>query len=281
MYALLITIAVLLTVSATTHLVLGWSQTWSFVSGIVAALAVQVAIGFWVRKQLTSVITAMQFGMQTAANELRMKYENLARRGGNTKTLMAQAEREQNAMLKDAIDTIELLRKYKHWTFMLDRQIATMQFQFYYQMKDFKTTDELLSKVIVGEPVSACMKMARCFATENTKELEKTYKSAVKKFKGNGALVYATMSWIHLKNNHVDAAIKVLIDGKTNTMNETLIQNLQLLQNGKNKQFSNASFGEHWYALFLEQPKQMQQPAHSQAIHPMHRQMMAAGMRRR
>lgn len=275
MYALLIMIALVTGITCGAYYGLHWSLVWCAVSGVSIALIAQIFIGLWIRKCLTRTVGGMQNQMQTEATQLKHKYEQMAMRGGNTKMLMAQAEKEQHAMLKEAITTVETLRQYKNWTFALERQIATMKFQFYYQMKDFEKADALLSQMMIAEPIGACMKIARLHAQGDQKQIEKIYKKYSKKFKGNGALLYALMSWIYVKNNDIDNAIKVLLEGKTRTMNDTLIQNLQLLQNAKTKQFSNAAFGDPWFALFLEQPKQMQnQPSHANAVHPMHRQMM-------
>ena len=62
-------------------------------------------------------------------------------------------------------------------------------------------------------------------------------------------------AWILLKQGRNEEALKVLVDAKKKTSDETLIRNWEALANGRPKQFSNAGLGDMWYALGLEEPK--------------------------
>ena len=51
------------------------------------------------------------------------------------------------------------------------------------------------------------------------------------------------------------AARAALTAAKNKSDHPVLLENHEKLVNGKAKQFSNAGFGDMWYALFLEEPK--------------------------
>lgn len=285
MLTLLIVLGVVGGVAAGCHYGLEWTGTWSIVAAFVVGFILQLAMGLFFRKKIMGIMSEMQLNLSSAAEGLRRKYEALANRGGNVKQLMSQAEREQATLLLDAVEYTKLLDPYRKWSMFLGRQIAAIRMQFYFQMKDYANVDALLPKVMVVEPSTATMKMARQYMNGDLAGLDKTYKKYAKKFKANSVLIYALMSWIRVKQDRIDDAIQVLLQGQKQTANETLAKNLDLLRNGKVKQFSNAEFGEPWYVLQLEEMKQPKGAAsHAPAIHPGQRQMMmngGRGMRRR
>ena len=51
------------------------------------------------------------------------------------------------------------------------------------------------------------------------------------------------------------AALAALVEAKKESDHPVLLENYAKLANGKAKQFSNAGFGDMWYALYLEDPK--------------------------
>jgi hypothetical protein len=88
-------------------------------------------------------------------------------------------------------------------------------------------------------------------------QVEKCFLKGVRRFKDDKAvIIFGLYSWILVKENRIDDAIKVLLDAKTKAENDTLKQNWNHLVNGSIKRFSNAGLGEQWYALMLETPKQ-------------------------
>ena len=129
--------------------------------------------------------------------------------------------------------------------------------QFNYQMKDFKKVDELLPRSLILDPMSAAMKLARLYSNKaDIDDIEKTFRKSAARLKYNqSALLYALMSWIYVKKDMTDKAHTLLIKGCKANENETLKRNLDRLANNKVREFSNANFGDEWYALFLEQPK--------------------------
>ena len=99
------------------------------------------------------------------------------------------------------------------------------------------------------------MKLARMYK-KNDPALDKFAKSKLKRAKGESFVVlYALYSWIMVKQDRVNDAIKLLADSKKRCDNETLNANWERLVNGKVKNFSNAALGEMWYMLHLEEPK--------------------------
>lgn len=280
MLTLWIAFALIAAVGAGCFYGLGWSGGMSLTSGMIVGLIFQIGSGFYFRKKIMNSMRIMQSQLGTAAEQLRKKYEMLSQRGGNLRALMAQAEKEQHLIFEDAIEYTKTLEPFCKWSLFLNRQLNSIRMQFYFQMKNFAEVDKLMPSIMIAEPVAATMKMTRQYQNGDLKGLDASFKKYAKKFKTNSAMIYALMAWIRLKQDRVDDAIKILIDGKTQTANETLSHNWDMLVNGKIKQFSNAPFGEAWYVLQLEEPKQMSKvPAHAPAVHPAHRQMMAGGGR--
>lgn len=281
MLTLLIALVVFAAVYALCAQIFLLGTTLSLTLGLVGALVIQIGMGFYFRKVVGAKMNQLQMQMSAAGEQLRRKYEALAQRGGNMKMMMAQAEKEQATLFQDAIEFTKSLDPYCKWSLMLDRQLATIRMQFSYQMKDFEAVDRLMPKVFIAEPIAASMKLCRLYHLGDEKKLEKSYKSFSKKFKTKGALIFAVMSWIRVKQNRIPEAVSILVDGKKRTADETLSKNWELLVNDKVKQFSNAPLGEMWYALQLEEPKQARTPAHASAMHPGQRHMMTGGNRRR
>ena len=58
-----------------------------------------------------------------------------------------------------------------------------------------------------------------------------------------------------VQRGEIDKAVSLLSGAKDLADNETIKQNWEHLANGRVKKFSNAGFGEEWYALLLEEPK--------------------------
>ena len=230
----------------------GWSVTLAVLSG----LGFQVGASLLIRKKITALMAGIQARITERTNVLRRKYEQLGSRGGNVRFLMDQARRDQDAMMAEALETTRKMDPYCKWSFLLDRQINAIRLQFLYQLKKFDDVDKLLPKAMLGDPVLVCMKMCRQYKLGQEAELKKTYDKYRKKFKHDGALIYATYSWMLLRKKQTETALKVLIDGKEATDDEVLTANWEHVANGRLGSFSNAGLGETWYALLLEEPRQ-------------------------
>ena len=153
------------------------------------------------------------------------------------------------------------LEPFKKWSLLTGRQIATMRFQFYYQLKEFDKADEILATCgfmrgpMMMEPMTAAMRMARCYKKEDVAGAEKIYKSRIRWARGDGGVIlYALMSWIYVKQGNPDEARRVLLKAKEKTGSEIFKKNWEHLSNDRVKNFSNAALGDQWYSLYLEAP---------------------------
>lgn len=256
MLTLLISLLCMSGVWAGLHYGLHWGNGWSVTLAMLSGLGIQVGVTFWIRKKITALMTGIQARITERTTVLRRKYEQLGSRGGNMKWIMDQARKDQDAMMTEALETTKKMEPYMKWSFMLDRQINAIRVQFLYQLKNFEQVDAILPKTMLGDPVLVCMKMCRQYRLGQEDALKKTYEKYRKKFKNDSTLIYATYSWMLLRKKQTEAAIKVLVDGKTATDDEVLEANWEAVANGRLGQFSNAGLGETWYALLLEEPKQ-------------------------
>ena len=50
-----------------------------------------------------------------------------------------------------------------------------------------------------------------------------------------------------------------MVEGQKKTADEVMAKNIERLRNDKPKSFSNAKYGEIWYALYLEEPPKQKQ----------------------
>ncbi len=231
---------------------------WSILWGVFAFGATMFGINWIVRKKIMRIMTEMQDIMTNGQKQLQTKINKFqSRPTGDPKRLMDETEKLQKKVLTDALEFTNNLEPFCKWTPLFGRQLNTTRMQFNYQMKDFKKVDELLPRSLILDPMSAAMKLARLYSNKaDMDEIEKTFQKSAARLKYNqSALLYALMSWIYVKKDMTDKAHTLLIKGCKANENETLKRNLDRLANNKVREFSNANFGDEWYALFLEPPK--------------------------
>ena len=169
--------------------------------------------------------------------------------------MMQILEREQQAGLDRMIEALDLFKPLYPWSFLMKRQVNTMKMAFLFQQKKFDEVDKLIPHCMFFDAQSITIRLVRMYKNNDPK-LDKYFKTRARRFKGDNAVIpYATYSWILVKQNRVEDAIKALTDARKQTSNEVLEKNRELLLNGKVKQFSNAPLAEAWYALQLEEPK--------------------------
>lgn len=138
---------------------------------------------------------------------------------------------------------------------MLARQINTMKMQLYFQLRDFARTDQLLPKCLLMDARSIAIKLVRMYRNEDPK-LDSFYRKKCRRAKGeDGAFLACVYAWIKLRQDDPAKAIAALVEAKKNSDNPALIANYENLANNRPKHFSNAAFGDNWYALYLEEPK--------------------------
>jgi hypothetical protein len=241
------------------HHGLGVGPGWSITLALLLGVGIHVGVMLLIRRRIGSLMADVQTRMTERNNGLKRKYQQLGSRGGNFKQLMDQASRDQAAILAEALEATRPMDVYCKWNLLLDRQINAIRVQFLYPMKKFEEVDRILPKTMLTEPLLCCMKMCRHYQRGQEDELRKTYNKYRKRFKHDSPLIYATYAWMLLRKKKTDEALKVLLDGKTATDDETLAANWEHVANNKAHLFSNAAFGEPWYALLLEEPKQPRQ----------------------
>jgi len=234
------------------HIGVGWSVFW----GVTAMLIMQVLIALFIRKKVMALTLRIQDIISEGSKRINRKIMSSQQKlAGNVKMMQKLVEKDQKEIISQAIEVVDTMDKYCKWNFLLKKQLDTMRMQFYFQIGEYSKVDQFIPKAMYMEPVSVAIKMVRQYKN-NSPELDVTFKKKIRKFKGDkGIILYALYSWILVQKNEIDAAIKVLNMAKDQTDNETIHQNLNHLQNGKIKKFSNAAIGEEWYALKLEEPK--------------------------
>lgn len=258
MYSIAISIVISLSVffglwKSETSLV-GWAILW----GIIALITSMVALNLILRKRIMAVMQEMQEMLMEGQKRMQIRVNAYQHKPvGDPKRVMAEMEAAQKKLLNQALEYTQKLEPFRYWTPLFGRQLNTTRMQFHYQMQEFKKVDALMPKCLIMEPISAAMKIARLQANKaEIEDIEKAFHKAKARLKYNqSALLYALMSWIYVKNNLPEKAHTLLIKGCEDNENETLKRNRDRLANNKSREFSNANFGDEWYALFLEQPK--------------------------
>jgi hypothetical protein len=174
---------------------------------------------------------------------------------------------DTKAFVKEALAKTETLAKYRLWIPMMDRQMATAKVQLSWMIKDFKTVDALMPKVICIDPSMSCIKMARMYMLDRpTEDIAKVYRKAVVRVRYNdNVLPAATMSWIQVKRGDTDCAFKTLTEALKKSDDANLKRNHECLMNNRPARFTNSGIGDRWYSLLLEEPKvrtQRQRPVY-------------------
>lgn len=224
-------------------------------------------VGFLVRKKMAPAQSALQESMQSAQKRMQWKVQQFQTKpGGNVKQLQRQLEADQQAMCKQGLELTQGLEPFRKWSLLTGRQMATMQLQFYYQLKDFAKADEILASCgflrgpLMMDPMAVAMRMARCYKNDDLAGAKRVFKRKIKWFRRDrGTLLYGLMSWIHVQTDEIDEARRVLLKAKDATGNDLFTKNWDHLSNDRVKKFSNAGLGEQWYGLYLENPPTVKQ----------------------
>jgi len=233
-----------------------WS--WATVTSLVAFFAIVVPISFIIRKKLEKIFTGVQQAILSSQDQLRRKVLALQNKMQSGPKFQAQIEKEQEDGIRNALKLLDEVTPLYKWNFLARRQTNTVKGQMLFQIKDFDEAEKLLSKAFVLDPMTLAMQMAIMYKRGKMKELEKAFHTGVARFKDDKAtLLYALYSWVLVAEARHTDAVAVLAEGKKKCENPILSQNWDHLANGRNKRFSNAGFGESWYALHLEEMPQI------------------------
>ncbi len=251
-----LTLAIATTTLLTVLDVMHWG--WALILGIVVLIGGQILVGRIFRKKMTAMTDQMQAIMQQSQAQMQAKVQRWrTKQMTNQKAAEMELAKDRDAMIEKIQALIKPLERYRLWIPLLGRQLATMEMQFAWQKKDWKRVDELLERVLLVEPLLVCMKLARMWKKDaSTEDIMKVFTKATKRARyGTTALVYCTVAWMLVKRNRVDEAYKLLNEADTKNEHPVIKSNRENLANNRVNHFSNAGFGEEWYALFLEEPK--------------------------
>ncbi len=229
---------------------------WTVINTVAAFAVCWIGIGLFIRHKINKINGIIQDKMEEAQKKINRKLQMFQNRpGANVKSVQKTLEKDQNDAIREALNTTHQVDRYFKWNFLLKKQITTMRMMFYYQMKDFKKVDELMPDCMFLDPRASAFKMARMYKRKD-EGIDKFFTQKSKRLKGeNAALLYGLYSWILVKNDQAEKALKLLTDARKKIDHPTIIENREKLANGKVKQFSNSGLGELWYSLHLEEPK--------------------------
>ncbi len=231
---------------------------WATFLGAVGFIIPTILLNLWNRKRLEKAFQSVQEEIQGDQEALRKQLNQMQNRmGGATKGLQKQIEKKQQAGIRRALEKLEDIQPLYKWNVLAERQVNTMRAQLHYQIGEFEEADKYLAKSFAMDPFTLAMKMARAYKNGDAKKVDKLFKKGRKRFKSEkGELIWALYTWILVKQDRLDEAVKVLADARDKMDSEVLEANWNHVVNGNLKQFSNAGLGDQWYALQLETPKQ-------------------------
>ena len=237
-----------------------WKLWWGIGCGVLGFMAAQLTVGLFLRGAIKRRQDRIQAILQDAQQKIN-KQLNLfyIRPPSSQRAAQEVLEKIQNDAARKALEATEAFQPLYIWNFMLKRQIAAMRAQLYFQLKEFKKADECLKTAWLNDPQTMAIKLARMYRNEDP-ALDKFYASKSGRARGEGAAFLASVyAWIKLKQGDEQAALEALVAATKKSDHPVLLENRDKLVNGKAKQFSNAGFGDIWYALYLEEPKMKQQ----------------------
>lgn len=233
-----------------------WGWGWMLVCGLGGFFLTQLAAGLLLRGAVKRRQDRIQSIMQDAQQRINRQINLFQiRPPSGMRAAQQTLEKLQNDAARAALAATEEFKPLYKWNFMLKRQIAAMQGQLCFQLKEFKRADEYLDRAILADPQSIAVRMTRMYRNEDPR-LDKFYRAKSRRAKGEGGAFLASVyAWIKLRQGDEKAALAALVAARKNSDHPVLVENYARLANGKAKQFSNAGFGDMWYALYLEEPK--------------------------
>lgn len=240
------------------HLAAGIGVGWSITVGILAFFVFQVVVGSRLRKRITADMQSVQLIMVEGQKKVQAKIQRWQiSPPGSLQAAQKEIQNDMRVFVREALAQTEVLKKYRLWVPMIDRQMATAQFQLNWMIKDFAKVDELMPKVFMLDPTMASMKLARLQMLDKPiEEITKVYQKAVRRLRYNQNVLPASCyAWILVKRGDIDGAFKALTEALKKSDNEVLKQNHEHLMNNRPAHFSNSGLGDPWYALHLEEPK--------------------------
>ena len=258
MITIIIAVVFAAAVAAGAHYGLDWGVVGTSFAGLLGFGVFQGVFGVCIQKKVKRDMEGVQRILAAGQKKLQEKMQRWQLRPpGSIQAAQKEIFEDTKVFVREAIREVDVLGKYRGWVPMIDRQIATAKLQLNWMIKEFKVVDQLMPKALMIDPTMAAMKMARMYTLgEKSDAIEKVYKKAAGRVKYNGnVLLAATMSWIQVQREEVDAAFKTLTEALKKSADATLKRNHELLMNNRVAHFSNSQLGDQWYTLYLEEPK--------------------------
>lgn len=243
---------------AAVYFAAGWGLGWSIFIGVVGFGVFQGCVGFILQRRVKRDMEKVQAILMAGQRELQAKVQRWQIRSpGSVQAAQKEVADFTRIFVKNALAETSNLHKYKLWVPMMERQIATVQVQLNWMIRDFKVVDTLMPKVLLVDPTMAAIKMARMFMLNKPMaDIEKVYKKAVGRVRYNGnVLLAAAWSWMLVQKNDIDGAFKALTEALKKSDDETLKRNHECLMNNRVAHFNNSGIGDQWYSLLLEEPR--------------------------
>jgi hypothetical protein len=231
---------------------------WSITFGVLSFVVTQFFLGRNVQKKVKLVMDEVQGILVDGQKRMQSKMARWQiRPPGSVQAAQAELMKDQKVFVLEALKKTECLRKFKGWVPMIERQMATAQFQLYWMIKDFKKAEALMDKALFFDPTSCSIKLSLMYKNgASLEELAKYYEKIVKRVRYNqNVLPTAAFTWMLVQRNEIDSAFKILNAAIEKSDNETLKRNRDVLANNKVAHFTNSGLGEQWYSLYLEEPK--------------------------
>lgn len=258
MITFILAVAVACGTSAATHYGadVGWG--WSVFSGILTFVVVQFLANRFFQKRLKADMEKVQSILMAGQQKIQQKIQRWQIRPmGSIQAAQKEIMNDMSVFVREALAQTATLNRYRLWVPMMSRQIATIQLQLNWQIKDFKAVDALMPKALFMEPTMLAIKLARMYMTDaDLASIKAVYAKGAARGRYNANVLLAgTMSWIEVKKGAIDDAFKTLTEALKKSDNETLKRNHECLMNNRVGHFSNSGLGDAWYALHLEEPK--------------------------
>jgi hypothetical protein len=242
-----------------------WALGWSLFAGLLSFGAVQGVAGVLIRRRVQADMERVQAILAAGQRKLQAKMQRWQLRPpGSVQAAQKEMFDDTKVFVREALAETESLRRYRLWVPLIERQMATAQFQLNWMIKEFAVVDKLMPKALFLDPTMAAMKMARLYMRgAPTEEIGKIYTKTVRRVRYNQNVVPAALwSWILVQRGDSDGAFKALTEALKKSDNETLKRNHELLMNNRVAHFSNSGLGDQWYALQLEEPRVKMQRQH-------------------
>ena len=259
--AVLIVLLGFFTAVGTTQL---WGDVWGIICGVVAVLLGWVVLGLLLRRAIMAKQMKIQQIIEAGQIKANRQIEMFSRRPQSSmngiRPVIEKIQRDATLEALNATDDFQSLFK---WNPMLKKQVNSMKVQLYFQLRDNKMVDALLPKAMMLDPQTVAIKLVRMYRTDDEK-IDSFFKRTIGRFRGDTrAFVACVYAWIKVKKDDVPKALDALLQAKKLSDHQVLLDNIENLQNGKVKHFSNSGFNEMWYALMLEEPKVSKQQRRS------------------